>query len=113
MSKRRIRTATVASILILLGGLFVQAFGHVGHADDLGGEPRTRQELYCFESGELTPSDRCPACLLMLQARSLGPPVVVPDEVLDENGPVLATPILRSSVPHTHSTGARAPPHSA
>jgi hypothetical protein len=111
MSESR-ATSTLASIVLLVLGLGVQVFGHVGDAGEAHGvAPPTHSADR--HGGQLTSSDDCPACILMLQARSLGPPAVAADEPLVAEQPVAEVHVPGFASTRTRSTVARAPPHAS
>jgi hypothetical protein len=104
--------STLVSILLLVFGLGVQVFGHVGDAGDAPGVTPPSHASDCHAGG-LASSDDCPACILMLQARSLGPPAVTADEPLVAEHPVVEVHVPGFASTRIRSTVARAPPHAS
>ena len=113
MSGDRIKAATIVSILLLLIGLGVQSFGHICHSGDSPGDAPSSPHADCREGLENGAPGGCPACILMLQGRSSGPPPPVPVEPPVADEPVHVACSIVPSIPHAGNTVARAPPRPA
>jgi len=111
MNEDRVQAVTALSILLLVIGLAFQSFGHVCHDGGSAGEPRSTQDTSCCEASAFAASDDCPACILKLQGRSLGPTAVAAFATLAPDGRVDLTCRLALPAPCPSGPLARAPPH--